>query len=92
MFDVLVNLLVGLSFGFPAVPWLFVARWGARGVSLSTGFAVGVLPSLFPILFGFGCGDCGQGAIAIFVLVPIWIAAALLTVASAAFAYFKFAR
>lgn len=92
MFDVLVNLLVGLSFGFPAVPWLFGARWGARGVWLSTGFAVAILLCLFPILFGFGCGDCGQGAIAIFVLVPIWIAAALLTVASAAFAHFKFAR
>jgi len=34
MFDVLMNLLVILSFGFPAVPWLFGARWGARGVWL----------------------------------------------------------
>jgi len=92
MFDVLVNLLAALSFGFPAVPWLFGARWGARGVWLGTGFSVVILLCLFPVLFGVGCGDCGQGAIAIFVLVPIWIAAALLTVASAAFAHFKFAR
>ncbi|PDT87178.1 hypothetical protein CO669_26910 [Bradyrhizobium sp. Y36] len=92
MFDVLVNLLVALSFGFPAVPWLFGARWGVRGVWLSTGSAVVILLCLFPALFGAGCGDCGQGAIAIFVLVPIWIAAALLTVASAAFAHFRFAR
>ena len=92
MFDVLVNLLAVLSFGFPAVPWLFGARRGARGVWLGTGLAVVILLCLFPILFWVGCGACGQGALAIFVLMPIWIASALFTVASAAFAYFKFAR
>jgi len=35
--------------------------------------------------------NCGQGAIAIFMLGPIWIVA-LFTIASAAFAYRKFAR
>ena len=92
MFDVLMNLLVILSFGFPVVPWLFGARWGQRGVWLSTGFAVVILLCLFPVLFWFACGACGQGAIAILVLGPIWIAAALFTVISAAFAYYKFAR
>lgn len=92
MFDVLVNLLAVLSFGFPAVPWLFGARWGRRGVWISTASAVVILLALFPIVFWNGCGDCGQGAIAIFVLVPIWMASALLTVASAAVAHFKFAR
>jgi hypothetical protein len=92
MFDVLVNSLVVLSFGFPALPWLFGPRWGRRGVWLSTGFAVAILLCLLPIVFWFGCGDCGQGALAIFVLVPIWIASALLTVASATVAHFKFAR
>jgi hypothetical protein len=28
MFDDLMNLLVILSFGFPAMPWFFGARWG----------------------------------------------------------------
>ncbi len=92
MFDNLMNLLVILSFGFPAAPWLFGARWGTRGVWLSTGSAVVILLCFFPILFSVSCGACGQGAIAIFVLVPIWIASAFLTVTSAAFAHYKFAR
>lgn len=92
MFDVLMNILVILSVGFPAIPWFFGARWGSRGVWFSTGFAVGILLCFFPILFSVACGACGQGAIAIFVLGPIWIVSALLTVTSAAFAYYKFAR
>ncbi|WP_128918955.1 hypothetical protein [Bradyrhizobium nanningense] len=92
MFDVLVNSLVVLSFGFPAVPWLFGRRWGRRGVWLSTGCAIVILLCLFPIVFWVGCGACGQGALAIFLLVPIWIASALLTVASATVAHFKFAH
>src|SRR4051812_43618453 len=92
MFDVLMTFLIGLSFGLPAMPWFFGARWGSRGVWLSTGFAVVILLCFFPILFWVACGACGQGAIAIFVLGPIWIASALLTVTSAAFAYYKFAR
>jgi hypothetical protein len=92
MFDVLMSTLVILSFGFPAVPWLFGARWGLRGVWLSTGCAVAILLCLFPILFWVACGACGQGAIAIFVLGSVWIASALLTVTSAVFSYYKFAR
>jgi len=92
MFDVLMNLSVVLSCGFLAMPWFFGALWGARGVVLSTGCAVVILVCLFPILFWLSCGACGQGAIAIVVLGPIWIVSALLTVASAAFAYYKFAR
>jgi hypothetical protein len=93
MFDVLMNLTVILSFGFPVVPWLFGARWGRRGIWLGTGFAVVIL-CFFPLLFSTACtaSNCGQGAIAIFVLGPIWIASALLTVTSAAFAYYKFVR
>lgn len=89
MFDDLMILLVILSFGFPAIPWFFGTRWGTKGVWLSAGFAVVILLCLFPIVFWVACGPCGQGAIAIFMLGPIWIASALLTVASAAFAYFK---
>ena len=90
MFDVLMNILVILSFGFPAMPWLFLVRDRVREAFGS----VQDLPkaSCFPILFWVACGACGQGAIAIFVLGPIWIVSALLTVTSAAFAYFKFAR
>jgi hypothetical protein len=92
MFDVLMNLSVVLSVGFPAVPWIFGARWGSRGVWLSTACAVVILLCCFPVLFSVSCGDCGQGAIAIFVLAPIWIASALLTVTSAAIAHYKFAH
>ena len=91
-FDTLMTLLAVLSFGFPAVPWLFGARWRTKGVWLSTGLAVVTLLGLFPVLFDVACGACGQGAIAIFVLGPIWIVAAVLTIASAALAHFKFAR
>ncbi|ABD08403.1 hypothetical protein RPB_3708 [Rhodopseudomonas palustris HaA2] len=85
MFDNLMILLVVLSFGFPAMPWLFGARWGAKGIWLSTGFSVVLLLGGFPILFETACiaSNCGQGAIAIFMLGPIWIASALLTVGSA---------
>jgi hypothetical protein len=92
MFDVLMNILAIVSFGFPAIPWIFGARWKSRGVWLSTAFAVVILLGLFPILFWVSCGACGQGAIAIFLLGPLWIVAALFTIASAAFAHFKFAR
>ena len=92
LFDVLMTLLIALSFGFPAVPWFFGARWGRIGIWLSTGFAVVILLCFFPILFWVACGDCGQGAIALFLLVPIWIVSALFTVTFAAFAHYKFAR
>ncbi|WP_314952646.1 hypothetical protein [Bradyrhizobium cosmicum] len=91
MFDVLMNLLI-LSFGFPAIPWLFGSQWGSRGVWFSTGLAVVFLLCLFPILLWVTCGACGQGAIAIFVLGPVWIVSALLTVTSAALAHYKFAH
>jgi hypothetical protein len=92
MFDVLMTLLIVLSFGFPAAPWFFGARWGSRGVWLSTGVAIATVLCFFPILFWVACGACGQGVIALFLLGPIWIVSALLTVTSAAFAYYKFAR
>ena len=90
-FDALMILSIVLPFGFPAVPWIFGARWGLRGVWLST-FAVVILLCFFPALFWVGCGDCGQGAIALFMLVPIWIVSALFTVTFAAFAHRKFVR
>ncbi|MBI5128125.1 MAG: hypothetical protein HZA66_01665 [Rhodopseudomonas palustris] len=85
MFDNLMIALVVLSLGFPVLPWLFGARWGAKGIWLSTGFSLVLLLGGFPILFETACiaTNCGQGAIAIFMLGPIWIAAALLTVGSA---------
>ena len=93
MFDVLMDLMAILSFGFPVVPWLVGARWGRRGVWLSTGFVIVILCSFTPLFFA-ACvaASCGQGAIAIFVLGPIWIGSGLLTLISAAFAYYKFVR
>ena len=70
-----------------ALPWLFRARSGRRGIWISTGFVIAILIS-FPFVFFAGCvvANCGQGAIAIFVLGPIWIASAVVTVAAAALA------
>ncbi len=92
--DAVIYLTLILSLGFPIVPWLFGARWGRRGVWLSTGLVLVVL-GLFAPLFFAACAasNCGQGAIAIFVLGPIWIISAILTITSAALAhYYKFAR
>jgi hypothetical protein len=93
MLDAVIYLTIVLSLGFPAVPWLFGARWGRRGIWLSTGLVVVIL-CLFTPFFSSACvaSNCGQGAIAIFVLGPIWIASALFTVTSAALAHYKFAR
>jgi hypothetical protein len=93
MFETLMNLTIVLSFCFPAVPWLSGARWGRKGIWLSTGFVALILLSFLP-LFWIACiaANCGQGAVAIFVLGPIWFFSGLVTAMSAAFAYYKFVR
>jgi hypothetical protein len=93
MLDNLTTVSVILSFGFPAMPWLLGARWAARGIWISTGCVL-VIVACFPVLFSEACVayNCGQGALAIFVLGPIWFGSALLTVASAALAHRKFKR
>lgn len=90
MFDALMYVLHFVPLGFPVVPWLFRARFGRRGIWLSTGFVLVVL-CLLPFLFFEACVavNCGQGAIAIFLLGPIWIASAMFTVASAAIASYS---
>lgn len=92
MFDIVMIVLVILSLGFPVAPWICGARRGLRGVWFSTALALVSLLGCFPILFYVACGACGQGAIAIFLLGPIWLVSAVLTVASAALAHFRFAR
>ena len=93
MLDALMYLLLFLSLGFPIVPWLFRARWGRRGVWLSTGFVIVAL-LCFPFLFFGACvaTNCGQGAIAIFMLGPIWIASAAATLISAVIASYSLRR
>jgi hypothetical protein len=90
MFDALMYVLLFLPMGFPVVPWLFGARFGQRGIWLSTGFVLVIL-LLLPFLFFEACvaANCGQGAIAIFMLGPAWIAAALLTVMCAVLASYR---
>jgi membrane protein implicated in regulation of membrane protease activity len=90
MFDTLMYLLLFLPAGFPVVPWLFRTRSGRWGIWLSTGFVILTL-LLFPFLFFSACAavNCGQGAIAIFMLGPVWIASAMFTVASAAIASYS---
>jgi hypothetical protein len=93
MLDALMYLTLILSFCFPATPWLFGARWGRKGIWLGTGIVLVIL-CLFTPLFFAACvaANCGQGAIAIFVLGPIWIVSAVFTLTSAALAHYKFAR
>jgi hypothetical protein len=93
MLDAVIYLTLVLSFGFPVVPWLFGTRWGRKGIWLSAGLVIVIL-CLFAPLFSSACvaANCGQGAIAIFVLGTIWLISAILTVMSAALAHFKFAR
>jgi hypothetical protein len=90
MFDALIYVLLFLPIGFPVVPWLFRARWGLRGIWISTGFAIVALLCM-PFLFFSVCvaANCGQGAIAIFMLVPVWIASAVFTVISAVIAVYS---
>jgi hypothetical protein len=89
MFDAMMYVLLFLPMGFPVVPWLFRARSGLRGIWISTGLVLVTL-CLFPFLFLEACVavNCGQGAIAIFMLGPVWIASALFTVASAGLAHY----
>jgi hypothetical protein len=93
MLDALMYLMLVLSLGFPVVPWLFRARSGRRGIWLSTGFVLVAL-ICFPFLFFGACvaTNCGQGAIAIFMLGPIWIASAAVTLISAGIASYSLRR
>ena len=93
MFDAMMYLMLILPIGFPVVPWLFRTRSGRRGIWLSTGFVLVTL-FFFPFLFLSACDatNCGQGAIAIFLLGPIWIVSAVLTVVSAALASYGWRR
>jgi hypothetical protein len=90
MFDALMYPMFFLPFGFPVVPWLFRARWRRWGIWLSTGFVLVIL-LCFPFLFFAACdaANCGQGAIAIFMVGPVWIASAALTLVSAAVASYS---
>jgi hypothetical protein len=93
MLDTLMYLMLFLSLGFPVVPWLFRARSGRRGVWFSTGFVIVAL-LCFPFVFFGACvaTNCGQGAIAIFMLGPIWIASAAVTLISAVIASYSLRR
>lgn len=92
-FVFLAKLLAILPFGLVVVPWYFGKRWRLKGIWLGVGLAAVIL-CLMPLLFDFTCDvyGCGQGVLAIFTLVPIWLLAALTTIVSAVIAYYKFAR
>jgi hypothetical protein len=93
MFDSLMYVLLFLPMGFPIVPWLSRTRSGRRGIWISTGLVLVTL-CLFPFLFFEACVavNCGQGAIAIFMLGPVWIVSAVFTVVSAAMAVYSLRR
>jgi membrane protein implicated in regulation of membrane protease activity len=78
-------------FLFPLAPWFAKTP---RGAWLVCGAVVSVLALLFPAMFSWGCkwSSCGQGAIAIFMLAPIWLFFAVITTLSAWAAAGKRAR
>jgi hypothetical protein len=84
-------LLFFATFLFPLAPWLAKRP---RGAWLICCAAVAALVLLFPALFWWGCGwsNCGQGAIAIFMLAPVWLVFTVITPLSAWAAARKLAR
>jgi hypothetical protein len=66
----------------PLAPWLAKRPRGAWLIGCAV---VAVLVLLFPAMFDWGCGwmNCGQGAIALFYLVPLWLLCAVITLLSA---------
>lgn len=93
MMDTLINAMAFLALGFPAVPWLLRARSGKGGIWIGTGLAIVTLIA-FPFIFFAACVavNCGQGAIAIFMLGPVWIGSAVITVLSAVLAAYSLRR
>jgi hypothetical protein len=93
-FDIFGGVMYVLFFApllFPLAPW-FAKR--PRGAWLVCGVAVSVLVLLFPAMFWWGCdwSNCGQGAVAIFILAPVWLLFAVITPLSAWAAARKLAR
>jgi Na+/melibiose symporter-like transporter len=79
--DTLMYAMLFVPLGFPVVPWLFCRRFGRREIWLSTAVMVTILLCL-PLIFWEACGlyNCGQGAVALLMLVPIWMFVGLATV------------
>jgi hypothetical protein len=78
VFGGVMNLLFFVPFLFPLAPWLAKRPRGAWRVCFG---AVSVLVLLFPVIFSWGCdwSNCGQGAVAIFILAPVWLLFAVIT-------------
>jgi hypothetical protein len=91
VFEGVMYFLYLAPFLFPLAPWFAKSP---RGVWLICCAAVSVLALLFPALFSWGCewSNCGQGAIAIFMVAPIWLFFAVITPLSAWAAARKLAR
>ena len=92
--DVFVGVMYFLLFAsllVPLAPWLAKRP---RGAWLLCCAAVCVLGLLFPALFWWTCGwsNCGQGAVGIFMLAPVWLLCAVITPLSAWAAARKLAR
>lgn len=82
VFGGVMYLLFFAPFLFPLAPW-FAKR--PRGAWLVCCAAVSVLVLLFPAMFWWGCdwSNCGQGAVAILVIAPVWLIFAVITPLSA---------
>src|SRR5262245_2703777 len=91
VFGGLMSVLFFAPILFPLPPCFAKTR---RGAWLGCRAAVSVLLLLFPAMFWWGCdwANCGQGAVAIFMLAPVWLVFAVITPFSAWAAARRFAR
>jgi hypothetical protein len=91
LFGYFMYLVFFSSFLIPLTPWLAKRP---RGAWLACFAAVTILVAVFPVLFWWGCGwsNCGQGAIALFFLVPLWLLSAVITLLSTWAAVRRLAR
>src|SRR3954465_4846610 len=76
--EAVMYLLFFAPFLFLLAPWFAKTPRGAWRVCYG---AVTALVLLFPAIFWWGCdwSNCGQGAVAIFVLAPVWLLFAVIT-------------
>jgi hypothetical protein len=91
IFGGVMYLLFFAPFLFPLAPWFAKSPRGAWRVCYG---AVSVVVLLFPAIFWWGCdwSNCGRGAVAIFILAPVWLLFAVITPFSTWAAAHKLAR
>ena len=92
--DVFIVVMYVLLFASLLVPLAPRLAKSPRGAWLVCFAAVAVLGLVFPAIFWWTCewSNCGQGAVGIFLVAPVWILSAVVTPLSAWAAARKLAR